>query len=83
MMIKSHTMKAECPKCKSDNCNATYEDLGELIRVSITKVTVHCNSCTYTKVGLLINRKELVTETKEPEFDETEIEYTYLGWDRG
>ncbi len=79
----SHTMNVECPKCKSGDCNATFEDHGELIRVSITTVRVYCNFCTYTKVGLLVNRKELVVETKEPESDDTEIVYTYLGQERG
>lgn len=75
----AHTIKVECPRCKSDDCNATYEELGELIRLSVAKATVFCNSCTYTKVGLLVNRKELVVETQEAESDETEIEYMYLG----
>lgn len=73
------TIKVECPRCKSDDCNATYEELGELIRLPIAKATVFCNHCTYTKVGLLVNRKELVRETKEPKDEDTEIEYMYLG----
>ncbi len=79
----SHTMRTDCPKCKSGNCNATYEKLGELIRVSVATMRVFCNSCTYTKVGLLVNRKELVVETKEPEDEDTEVEYRYLGRERG
>lgn len=79
----SRTIKVECPKCKSDDCNATYEELGELIRLSIAKATVFCNHCTYTKVGLLVNRKELVVETQEAGSDDTEIDYIYLGRERG
>lgn len=75
----SHTIKVECPRCKSDDCNSTYDELGNLIRLSITKITVFCNHCTYTKVGLLANRKEIVRETKEPDGEDTEIDYIYLG----
>ena len=79
----THTIKVECPKCKSDDCNATLEELGELIRLPIAKATVFCNHCTYTKVGLLVNRNELVVESRESGSDDTEIEYRYLGKDRG
>ena len=79
----SHTIRVECPKCKSGDCNATYEELGELIHLNIAKATVFCNHCTYTKVGLLVNHKELVVELQEAGSDDTEIEYRYLGKDRG
>ncbi len=79
----SHTMKVECPKCKSGDCFTTVERPSELICASVVTVRVFCNSCTYTKVSLLVNRKELVVETKEPESDDTEIVYTYLGQERG
>lgn len=75
----AHTMKVECPRCMSGDCNATYEELGVLIRLPLQKATVFCRGCGYMKVGLLANRKELVVETREPGGDDTEIEYVYLG----
>ncbi len=75
----AYTIKIECPKCHSGDCNSTLEPIGELIRSHVAKSIIYCNHCTYHRVNLLVNQKVLVIESKEPGSDDTEIEYMYLG----
>lgn len=79
----AHTIKVRCPKCGSDDCNYTTEDLGKAIRARIGRVTTFCNKCTYTKVVITISGKEIFTETKMPDSDDTELVYMFLGKERG
>ena len=77
--MTSYTTGILCPKCNSDDCNFTTEDLGKAIMADVRKHTTFCNSCAYTKVAISIGRSEIFTETKLPGSDETELEYKYLG----
>ncbi len=81
--MTSHTARTQCPKCSSDDCNSTIADIGALIVLDIRTRSIYCNACGYTKVSLLISNKVLVTETKLPGDEDTEIEYYYLGRERG
>ncbi len=81
--MTSSTTRIQCPKCKSDNCNNTVADVGALIVMDIRTRTVFCNACGYKVVSLLVGGRVLVTETKLPGDEDTEIEYYYLGRDRG
>ena len=81
--MTSHTAKMQCPKCSSEDCNSTITDIGALIVADIRTRNVYCNTCGYTQVSLLIFGKVLVTETKLPGDEDTEIEYYYLGRERG
>ncbi len=78
-----HTVKVRCPKCGSDDCNHTREHLGEAVHASFDTLTTYCNKCTYCVVQLLVNNKEIFKETKEAETEDTELQYMFLGKDRG
>ena len=82
-MGTQHTYKVRCPKCGSDDCNYTRENLGEAIRASFNTVTTYCNKCTYCLVQLLVNNKEIFRETKEAGTEDTELQYSFLGKERG
>lgn len=75
----SQTTRIRCPKCGSDDCNYTVEKLGDAIHASLGKTTEFCNHCTYTKVRITINTKEIFTETKLPDSEDTELEYKFFG----
>lgn len=75
----THTSKRMCPKCGSDDCNLTTEQLGKLIVADVRKRTVYCNKCTYTKVSLIVHVSEICVESKEPGYEDTDLEYKYLG----
>ncbi len=77
--MTSYTTRISCPKCNSDDCNLTTEDLGKAIVADIRKRTIFCNRCTYTKVSISIAGKEIFTEERLSGSDETELTYTYLG----
>ena len=79
----SHTMTTDCPKCGSGNCNLTTEELGSLIVASIRRRVIHCNSCGYSKVSLIVLTSEVCTETRLPGEEDTDLEYKYLGRERG
>jgi len=79
-MTDAHTTRTICPKCQSDDCNYTTEELGQAIVARVYKRTTFCNKCTYTKVSISIASHEVFRETKDPEFGgDTELEYMYLG----
>lgn len=79
----TYTTRMTCPRCGSVDCNHTTEDLGKMIVADVRTSTVYCNACTYSKVALIVNNREVVTETRVPEYDDTEIEYKFLGQERG
>lgn len=79
----SHTTKMSCPKCGSEDCNLTMEELGALIVASVRRRVIHCNSCGYSKVSLIVHTSEVCTETRLPGEEDTELEYKYLGRERG
>lgn len=81
--MTSHTTRITCPKCGSDDCNYTTEPLGEAIVARIGKRTTFCNKCTYTQVSITIANSEIFRETREAGSEETELEYMYLGRERG
>ncbi len=78
----SYTTKVVCPKCNSEDCNLTMEELGNLIVALIRIRVVHCNSCGYSKVSLIVINGVICTETRLPGEEDTEIEYMYLGRER-
>lgn len=78
----TQTITMDCPECGSGDCSFTLEELGVLIVASIRRRTVHCNSCTYTKVSLIVHTGEICTETRRPGEEDTELEYKFLGKDK-
>lgn len=78
-----HIVKTICPKCSSKDCNLTTEELGTLIVASVRRRVIHCNSCGYTKVSLMVHSGEICTETRLPGEEDTDLEYKYLGRERG
>lgn len=81
--MTSHTTKIECPKCRSEDCNFTAEELGKAIKASMRTATVRCNKCTYTKVSVLISGHELFTEEQILGNEETILSYMFLGQEKG
>lgn len=77
--MSSSTMKVDCPMCGSDDCNYTVEQLGQAIQAKIVKIIEFCNKCTYTKVRIIINSKDVFSETKPADSEDTELIYSYLG----
>ncbi len=75
----SQTSRTTCPKCGSDDCNLTVEELGVLIVASIRRRITFCNRCAYTKVALVVHTGEICVETRLPGEEDTELEYRYLG----
>lgn len=82
--MTSYTARMSCPRCDSEDCNITIEKLGSLIVASIRKRTIHCNSCGYSKVSLIVQNKEVCAETRlSGEEEDTDLEYKYLGREKG
>ncbi len=77
--MASYTTRIFCPKCDSEDCNLTTEELGKAIVADVRKRTTFCNTCTYTKVSISIAGSEIFTEERLPGSDETELTYIYLG----
>jgi len=72
------SMPTRCQKCGSYDCSFNVESLGKAIRARIVKTITFCNTCTYTKAVITIADKEIFTETKLPDSDETELECKFL-----
>ena len=81
-MGSSTTSKVRCPKCGSDDCNYTVESLGELVAATLRRHTTFCNQCTYVKVSLVVNAREICVETRLPGQEDTDLEYHYPGKDK-
>lgn len=79
----SGTTRTTCPKCSRDDCFFTREDIGVLINSSIRKITTVCNACGYMKSVLVVGVTTVVTEVKEPEYEETELQYPFHGREQG
>ena len=75
--------RISCPHCGSDDCNLTREELGSLIVAPVRRRVIHCNYCGYVKVALIVITSEVCTETRLPGEEDTELEYKYLGRERG